>query len=626
MEITSLIKSYLDFYQIQFNHRTKRNSSMVDLPFPFKYFRSGQREMAKYAYSVATKGGSLYAEAPTGIGKTISTLYPFILSFKEQQNEKIFYVTAKSSGQEAASLACRQMRTTGAYFKDITLTAKEKICFTPKAGCNPDECPFAKGYYDKIKSVILEGLNSGNQFGRLLITQLAEKHQVCPFELQLDLSLFLDVIIADYNYVFDPMVYLRRYFDNPNSNNLLLVDEAHNLVERSRDMYSCQIDYLSLLKMKKTLVKASQPKLKAIVTKIKKLFTSYLEDLQEITKVVVLEKTLIRSFELFLTQSQDYMKKNGKLPDAFLDFYFEVNRFIKIYEIFGPNFISYLKKDGAKNLSIKILCLDPSSLIKTTLKKFKGRVLFSATLSPIDYFLPVLGSQEGDPVLRLPSPFPRKNLLLMVAPNVSTRYSKRTSTLNEVAIYIEMAIKQKTGNYLVFFPSYKYMNEVIPNLKLPSDNTILVQTQDMKALEQASFLEKFVLNPQNTVVGFVVLGGAFAEGIDLIADRLIGSIIIGVGLPQLSFERDIIRDYFTLHGRDGYSFSYVYPGMNRVMQAVGRVIRSEKDQGIALLIDDRYLSDDYRKMFRPEWQDYEVTLTPDDVEDLVVSFWKNSFN
>jgi DNA excision repair protein ERCC-2 len=625
--IVALIKDYLAFYRLVDRHLAARQQSVAALSFPFKAFRPGQREMAKYVYSLAQNGGTLLVEAPTGIGKTISALYPSILALGSGIPGKIFYMTAKNSGHEAAVTAVAQLRKKGADVSEIVLTAKDKICLTPGAACNPDECPFAKGYYDKIRGVLTEALSQHTSFNRELILRYAQANEICPFEFQLDLSLFVDIVIGDYNYVFDPMVYLRRFFDTDASGHFLLVDEAHNLVERSRSMYSATITSISLKKMRRSVRAIKHAKFKRTITRLTKLFKDEYEEEAVYPKTCGLDRKWLTALDAFLIQAQDVMRKfPAAVDEPFKDFYFDANRFYKLSDFYDEHFVYY--KDRLKNgdLSMNLFCLDSSELLAKTMKQVKGRVLFSATLAPLDYYVPMLGGQTDDPVLRLPSPFPRNNLLLMVAPKISTRFKSRSGTLDEIALYIELAIQGKVGNYLVFFPSYKYMNEVRGHMKTDASVEILVQDPEMTLDDQAAFLDHFVPAPEHTMVGFVVLGGPFAEGIDLIEDRLIGSIIVGVGLPQLSFERDLIKDFFNRHDSDGYSFSYAYPGMNRVMQAVGRVIRSEKDRGIALLIDDRYLEARYRNMFKSEWSHYEAVITPDDLQALVNDFWNAKRN
>lgn len=622
-DVLDLVKEYVVFHRKVFGRLKERQTSLTTLDFPFKNFRKGQRELAKYAYGVAQKQTRLYAQAPTGIGKTISTLYPFVKSLGVTTNRKIFYLTAKHSGKEAALQAITMLRERGAKISHITLTAKEKICFTPNAGCNPDECPFAKGYYDKIKDVIEESISTYEYFTYDTVVEIAKKHRICPFELSLDLSLYCDVIIGDYNYLFDPRVYLRRFFETDSRYYLALIDEAHNLVERARDMYSAKVSYLSFLVAKKKLAKLASTKLKKHFKVLSQYFNARLEGMKEEHQRLDFDPALVRLFEKIQAGITAIQKeKRVKLEDEVMDFFFDVNRWIKLAEFFGENYAYFISRGEKKEAWLELFCLDPSVRIAETLNRLSGAVLFSATLSPRDYYLPMLGSQERDAWLELPSPFPQENLCLLVAPKVSTRFKNRQATELEIALYIEQAVQAKLGNYLVFFPSYLYLKQVFEKTTFPPEVKVLLQTQEMTATQQKEFLDQFSPQPQETTIGFVVLGGAFSEGIDLMADRLIGAIIVGVGLPQLSFERDIISDYFKKRGQDGYLFSYAYPGMNKVLQAMGRVIRSETDRGMVLLIDDRYLKEDYKNVFQNQYRHYEVVLSPDDVLERLLRFWK----
>jgi Rad3-related DNA helicase len=625
-DIDELIQEYLRFYEVLHQKSRDRQDSLKSLAFPFKNFRSGQRALAKYAFGVAQKQSRLYAEAPTGIGKTMSTLYPFVKSMELERNQKIFYLTAKQSGKEAAVNAIQLLRKQGASLSAVVLTAKEKICFTKGAGCNPDECPFAKGYYDKIKDVIEESLSTYDHFDYDTIVKIARKHRICPFELSLDLSLYVDIVVGDYNYVFDPNVYLRRFFEDEGHQYIALVDEAHNLVERARDMYSTSLDYMTYLKAKKKLTKLANKTLK----KHLKTLSAYFNRLHENPigqTPLMLDPLLIKLLDKIFTSLQAMQKElKMKLDDEIMEFYFECNRMVKLSELVTGHHAFYYSKLQEKEGRIVLFCLNPSLYVAKTLSQLGASVLFSATLSPMPYYLPMLGSETHHAVLQLPSPFPKENLCLMIAPLVSTRFKDRQSSGQMIASYIHDAVESKLGNYLIFFPSYQYLEQIRPLLKFNADVDILIQRSDMKAEEQHKFLEAFKSNPSNTTVGLVVLGGAFGEGIDLVDDRLIGCIVVGVGMPQLSYERDLIKEYFNKDQQDGFAFAYTYPGMNRVLQAMGRVIRSETDKGMILLLDDRYLTPAYKVMFQHQYQDYRVVTEPEEVLLTLRAFWKTTIS
>ncbi|MDD3207323.1 MAG: ATP-dependent DNA helicase [Erysipelotrichia bacterium] len=625
-DVDSYLRTYLTFYLTILKRLDKRNETAGQLHFPFLNFRKGQRELAKYAYGIAKNGGSLFVEAPTGIGKTISTLYPFVRSFSEGKNDKIFYLTAKNSGKEAALQAVELMKEKGVKLSEVVVTAKDKICFCVGKACNPDECPFAKDYYTKIREVLTKSLARYDAFDPGRISRIAAAHHICPFELQLDLSLYVDVIICDYNYLFDPLVYFRRYFDNDASRMLVLVDEAHNLVDRGRDMYSASLDSLAFERARKAIRRLEHKKMKNASKRIAKLFKEIKDSNNEQETIIEsLDAKTIRALEAYLLAAQDINRNHHEYVDEhFRQFFLDVNRFLKIAEFIDDSFTIYVTKSGDDIARISIFCLDPSRHLRKSLAQVRGRILFSATLSPHDYYVDVIGGNKDDPVLLLPSPFEASNLLLMIAPTVSVKYKNRADTYKLVAQYIESFVSHKMGNYLIYAPSHAYLNELVNVLNFNQDYDIYIQNREMTDTDKDKFLAKFTSNPTKTTIGIVVVGGVFGEGIDLIDDRLIGVAVIGVGLPQIGFERDLIRDYFDKLGQRGYEYAYVNPGMNRVMQAVGRVIRSEKDRGMALLIDDRFLNTRYRDLFKHEWSHYDVVISPEDMLLSIESFWKKA--
>ena len=621
--VYSLIEDYLQFQAIIFRQNEERDESIKHLPFPFNKYRSGQRELAKYAYGVAINGGKFYCEAPTGIGKTMSTLYPFIKAMSNDEKSRIFYLTAKTSGKESAYNAINLLKENGLRINDIVITAKDKICFAKGKGCNPDECPFAKGYYNKIQSVLKYSLLNYSTFDYSTITRIAYENEICPFEYELDLSLFCDVIICDYNYMFDPLSYMKRYFDEDASHYLVLIDEAHNLVDRSRDMYSSSLSFHKYKEAKKSVKHSKHVKLKRAQSKLNKMFKEIEEEYPEGDHIVDdFSEEQYKVLNYFLETCQDINKNEHKeMTKELLDFYLDVNRFLKIAELYSEKYISYISHHGA-NLDLKLFCLDSSGFIKNSLNRVKASVLFSATLQPLDYFLDTLGGDKVlDPTLLLPSPFPEENFALMVAPNVSIKYRDREKTYSEVAKYIESFISGKVGNYFIYSPSYDYMNNLLDYLPLTKFK-YYIQNKDMSEQEKEAFLLNFKENPEETTIGFLVIGGAFSEGVDLVSDRLIGAAIIGIGMPKINFESDQIAAFYKAKKLPGRDYAYINPGMNKVMQAVGRVIRSEDDKGVILLIDERYMSKQYQELYRYEWRNYEVVLSPKEVEEKVNNFFK----
>lgn len=621
-DINKLFEEYVNFFKIIYNKKVKRNDSAKTIKFPYGSFREGQKDLAKYSYAIAKNGGILFAEAPTGIGKTISTLYPCVKSFADTDNDKVFYLTAKSSGKDMAFSASNLLIENGLKGSVIEILAKDKVCFSKGKACNPDECPFAKGYYSKIREIIKGSILSKDVFSTDEIVSIARNNAVCPFELQLDLSLYTDIIICDYNYFFDPMVYLKRFFDKDATNMTVLVDEAHNLVERGRAMYSASFDSYNYKRVKRSLRHFEHKKLKAAQTRMTKLFNSF-KDFPIGSKLIpMLSKTQINAINAYLLACNDVNKNHHSVvTEEFKDFYLELNKFIKLLDFYDDTFALYVTKKNEKDVRISLFCIDPSEHLKGTLNQVKGKVIFSATLSPSDYYIDMIGGESTDPVLSLPSPFNKNNLKLLIAPKISIRYKNRQETLEEVAAYIKEAISYKVGNYFIYVPSYEYLESLLPHLD--GDYDLLVQQKDMSEEEKQSFLSCFVENPTKTTLGVAVIGGAFSEGIDLVGDRIIGVVVIGVGLPQICFERDLIKNYFNKVENKGYNYAYVSPGINKVMQAIGRVIRSESDRGIALLIDDRYLTEEYHELFKNTYSDYEVVTSIEDIKEQVENFWSN---
>lgn len=621
-KIYNYLNDYLLFYNIVLSLRNMRNESLAKLDFPFVKYRNGQYELTKYTYAIASKGGRLFVEAPTGIGKTMSTLYPAVKSLINDDESKIFYLTAKSSGKLNAYNATKIINDKGAKLSSIVITAKEKICFCKDKACNPDECPYAKGYYSKITEVIKYAILSHRLFDSDIITRLAYDYQVCPFELELDLSLYLDVVICDYNYIFDPISYMHRYFDEDATHHLALIDEAHNLVDRSREMYSQGISEEDFLLAKQSVKTSSYKPLKTILGKINKYFKGLKESyVEENTLVPDLNEDTIKLFTRFTELMTDINKNNHQeVSKELLSFYLDVNRFIKIYEIINDAFIYNIKRSG-KYSKIELICLDASKYLKAIISRLKGAIYFSATLTPINYYINTLGGRsEEDPVLKLDSPFPKENFLLLVAPKISVKYKNREHSYHKVASYIDAFIKNKIGNYLVYLPSYEYLANLKPYL-INEEIDYFYQEKDMDENSKEEFISHFNENPTKTTIGFAILGGSFAEGIDLVSDRLIGAIIVGIGMPRINFISDQIVDYYDHHELNGRNYAYIYPGMNKVMQAVGRVIRSEEDKGAVLLIDERYTTNQYQDLFKKEWSNYEIVLNEIEVSEAISRFY-----
>lgn len=620
-----IVNKYYRWAELADNWSEKRNDSIKKLVFPFSNYRKGQRELAVSAYKTIEEGRRIFVQAPTGIGKTISAIFPAVKAMGEGHISKIFYLTAKTITRQVAEEAVSRMREGKLLLKTVTLTAKDKICFNKGAACNPEQCSFAKGHFDRVNAAIEDILLQEDNITREKIEQYAIKHNICPFEFSLDITLWCDCIICDYNYVFDPRVNLKRFFENK-GDYVFLVDEAHNLVDRAREMYSAELNKREFLKLKKSMKYVDNNIAKAL-GRINTYMLSLSKDLLD-KKFYVLEQLpedmnpLLRKV---VKLSEEWLAKNeGKeAHEELLQLYFDVLAFLRIWELYDKKFVTYVE-DSNDGLKIKLFCLHPGNLIDQSLSKGKAAVLFSATLMPMSYFKDILGGGEQSYTVKLPSPFQVENQCLLVADCVSTRYRQREKSIGHIVEYIHTFIDGKKGNYMFFFPSYKYMTAVYERfVELhPNINTML-QQGEMDEIQRDEFLMAFKDEPKEAMAAFVVLGGIFSEGIDLKGEKLIGAVIVGVGLPQICIERDIIKDYFDRQNSKGYDYSYTYPGMNKVLQAAGRVVRSDTDKGAVLLIDDRFSTAEYRILFPDHWRHAKIVRNTNEVKNELRRFWGN---
>jgi DNA excision repair protein ERCC-2 len=596
-----MIEGYAPYATLKVNRISARNETSKALDFPFKTYRAGQRKLAGTVYKTILDEKSLFAKAPTGIGKTISTLFPAVKAIGEGLAERIFYLTAKTITRTAAEEAFARLHYGGLNLSTITITARDKVCFKDEAICQKDYCEYANGYYDRINEAILDILKSEKAITREVLEKYAQKHRVCPFEYSIDLAYEVDAVICDYNYIFDPRVSLKRLIEEQKKSTALLVDEAHNLVDRGREMFSASLNKKTFLQLKKE-TKGSGKLIYAAANKINAWFIALKKTKAEQNEFVLeeLDSSLLALLQQFLESAEQTLKL--ATSQTLLDAYFEVRNFLKIAELFDDSYVFYGEKNK-DDLLIKLFCMNPAKHLQQMGKGFRSKVFFSATLSPLQYYQDILGGKEDDYLLSLPTPFSSDQLDVFIQP-LSTRYRDREHTKGAIVSLVQSLLKNRPGNYLIFFPSYQYLLAVSELFK-QSDNDeikILIQSSGMTEEERESFLEEFQPNQSETLVGFAVLGGIFSEGIDLIGDRLNGVVVVGVGLPQLCFERNLIKDYFNKQGKNGYDYAYIYPGMNKVLQAGGRLIRSETDKGTIVLIDDRFLQKQYQQLLPQEWR------------------------
>ena len=618
-----LIDEYKTWAQLENDWVNKRNESIKKLKFPFENYRLGQRELAVRVYKSITDSKKCFAQAPTGTGKTISTLFPAIKAMGEDKTSKIFYLTAKTITREVAQNTISLMRKKDLNLKAVTITAKEKICKMDEVNCNPEYCPYANGYFDRINNSLKDILAKYNDYSKDNIEKISEEYMLCPFELSLDLTNLSDVIICDYNYVFDPRVYLKRFFDTKTTDYTFLIDEAHNLVDRAREMYSATLNEEKFVKVKK-LISKKDKRITKVIKEIQSYFEDKLEDLTTLDENDLVESEapleLCEILSSFIKFVDEYLARTNEENEELMDLYFDVYSFLSISDFYDKNYTTIYTKTF-NGMTIKIYCVNPQKVIEEKMKKAKSNIIFSATLIPMDYFMKMYSYDEEDFIINLKSPFDVKNRLLMIGDNVATTYNKRFETSEDIASYIANCVQAKKGNYMVFFPSYKYMDLVFDKMKenYPNINTS-IQESNMSEEEKEEFLSMFDEDNKETHVGFCVLGGHFSEGIDLTNDKLIGVIIVGVGMPQIGIERDIIKDHMK-DSNKGFDYAYVYPGMIKVLQAAGRCIRTDDDKGVILLLDNRYSQRRYQSLFPYEWYPNFRVRKSDDVKTLCEEFW-----
>ena len=619
-------------------NQKRRDESIRNLEFPFPY-RTGQRDLAVAVYAAQKRGRKLFIQAPTGIGKTMSTVYPSVKAIGEGLGERIFYLTARTTTRTAAEEAWNILRKKGLFFHTVTLTAKEKVCVMEEADCNPEYCPRARGHFDRVNEAILDIITQEQAINREMVCRYAEKHRICPFEFALDISDFMDGIICDYNYAFDPDVRLTRYFgEGSEGSYLFLVDEAHNLAGRAREMYSALLSRKDVLAAKKVFGTRKLPASRAIgslgrhMLAMKKEMDGDFRVYGDISQLLRLVSSAFDALRKYLDENRE----SGDREDL-LEFYFSLRSFLNIYELVDEHYRIYgeLTRDG--DFRVRLFCVNPVENLGNCLAQAKSTVFFSATLLPLPYYRELLSPAEEDYTVYAGSPFSEKNRGIFIAGDVSSRYRDRgEESYRKVASYIRSAVSSRKGNYMVFFPSYAFLEQVLAAsdfVEVPAENggylkgrnedcDIIVQTSRMDEACREEFLAEFSAGRERSLAAFCVMGGIFSEGIDLQGEKLIGAVVVGTGLPMVCTEQKILQDYFEDCGQNGFLFAYQYPGMTRVLQAAGRVIRTAEDRGIILLLDERFLRRDYRNMFPREWNDTR-RVSINDAREKLGKFWED---
>lgn len=620
-----LVTQYEKWAKFEIEWRNVRNDSIRQIEFPFPY-REGQRDLVASVYRTILRKKKLFIQAPTGVGKTMATVFPAVRAVGEGLGEKIFYLTAKTITRTVAEQAFSLLKEKGLLYKTITLTAKEKICFCEEAECNPDACPYAKGHFDRVNDAVFDLITHSGDWSREVLEEQAKKHMVCPFEMSLDVSNWADAVICDYNYAFDPQAHLKRFFSESGKGEyLFLIDEAHNLVERGREMYSASLYKEDLLEVRK-LVKAEDPKLAKGLSECNQQFLElkreceHYQILKSVSHIVLKLMNVLSKLEDYLEECKDAEKKK-----RVLDFYFAVRSFLNVHDIMDENYVifSEMMEDG--RFQIKLFCVNPAVNLQNYLEQGNSTIFFSATLLPVHYYKKLLSVEKDDYAVYAHSSFPQENKFLFIGTDVSTRYTRRgESTYQRFARYIAVMAEQKKGNYMAFFPSYRFLEEVHTCFLECVDHEVdsICQVSYMDEEQREEFLEEFEQEREKSLVAFCVMGGIFSEGIDLTDDKLIGAVIAGTGLPQVCTEREILKQYFNAADMDGFDYAYLYPGMNKVLQSAGRVIRTESDRGVILLLDDRFRAMRYREVFPREWQQYQLGSVKN-LEQEIRTFWES---
>lgn len=621
----NLLKQYIDFSKILTENIKRRDFTAENLDFPYYNYRKGQRKMAVAIYKSILDHNNLFVDAPTGIGKTISSIFPSVKAIGEGLIDKIFYLTSKSTTGNEAIKALKLLEEKGLEMLSLHITSKEKVCLNDQVKCNPSDCPFAKGHFDRVNDAIKDIISNETIIDYETLTSYSEKYRVCPFEFELDVAIYSDFIICDYNYVFDPNAYMRRFFEEVISRYIFLIDEAHNLLDRSRDMYSFKFTNKEFIELREYFDEDRDKRILSnigdIIDEFDKNYIKFGKKLNYSTKrhLDSIDEKLIKlnkCLEKFLIA-----EKINKNYDIILDEYFNITRYLKISDSFIDGFYNIISYDDVEKVkTFEIKCIDPSDILKNKYKLSVSTIFFSATLSPIMFYVNILGANDALK-LRLESPFNADKQLIMQK-SISTRYKDRSNNITNISDSINEFVKTKNGNYFIFFPSFNYLEAVAGDYLVRYDENIIIQDRNMTKIERDNFLNKFTV--KSAEVAFLVLGGIFSEGVDLVGEKLIGTMIISVGMPGVSYDRNLIKKHFDKKGLNGFDYSYTYPGINRIFQAAGRVIRSDDDYGIVYLVDDRYARNKYKMLYPRHWQNILYLNNSSNVKEITDKFWSKN--
>lgn len=621
---------------------TRRLPSMKSAKFPYAAAREGQSEFIHSVYRNIARGTSLCASAPTGTGKTVSALFPAIRALGDGRCEKVFYLTPKTTTQAAAGGCIERFCENGVFIKAVILSAKDRICLGNRA-CKIEKSNCHLSRCNKLSEAALELYNLDKAvITDIEIRELASRYSVCPYELSLTYSELCDIVICDFNYLFDPRVYIRRFFDT-GGEFVFLVDEAHNLVDRAREMYSAEIASEQIKEMIDSPLVGSGTALGAAIADFERDFTAlsdkYLKDEMRRDEQGILhgashtkdvpselysmsQALLVAAESALLRAYSDKSEERTARINLYRSFFYKISAFCDILARFDDGYELFIFRDGDE-LRLKLFCIDTGKIIAERVGLGRCAVFFSATLEPLEYFASLLGCERASERLMLSSPFASEQVSVSIMDKVSTRYSERQDTLTAVARIIAATVSAKRGNYMIFSPSFAYSDALSEVFRRAYPKiSVLTQRRDMSSREKQQFLDKFREKNSSYLIGFCVMGGVFSEGVDLAGESLIGAVVVGIGMPSLSYEREAISAYFDEKSESGKQFAYIYPGLNRVLQAAGRVIRREEDRGVIVLIDDRFADPLYKKSLPSFWSSVRFVEDARALRARLDEFWR----
>jgi DNA excision repair protein ERCC-2 len=616
---------YLSWIEIVLTARRERDRSIRDLPFPYPELRQGQQQLIDESRAAIETGSRLFAQSATGTGKTAAILVGALRALPETDVSQLLFLTARTTGRQAAIKALDDLQQVGLQSSSLTLIARAAICPFPDSACVAGDCPLASGHFDRLRPAVEDALTR-RTIDRDALETVGREHELCPFQLALELAPWVDVLICDLNYVFDPRVSPKVMQAVTLGRRAFLIDEAHNLVDRAREMFSADLSTRDVRAARAVSKELPAPIGRSMERLSRAIATAARDTNGDVDRREILDEVpqaLIDAIETFCPTVESLLLEGlgPRPPEQLVELYFRALSFGRLADKARDRHVIFAAREG-RSRRIKIFCIDPSEDLVAALGRSSPAIFFSATLSPLRYFARVLGSGDGDSRLRIGSPFPRSNLCLAIADRVSTRYRDRAASLERVALLAATAFRSRPGNYIVYLPSYEYLEALRDRfVRLEPDIPVAVQTPAMSEEDKSLFLARFEPSDPAPMVGFAVLGGVFGEGIDLVGDRLIGAIVVTVGLPGIGPERELIRRHFDRSDDAGFEFAYVYPGINRVLQAAGRVIRSETDRGVILLIDERFTETTYRRLLPADWPAQTRVADEADLQSLLAAFW-----